>query len=732
MECSVLCTKRTASVVASILLLGLAPISLRAVNERKTHAIPAINVLAGNGYAWRIRPSLVTGRTSLDAGALIGLLENASGNPADIVTGDSASTGFSSLFRLSIETVGPTGSTNRLPYAPAGPAEYDPIRREVVFPEWTAGGLRTSRTIRISEDGTTGVWLNRFANDSGAPLTVWATLTSELDPAGPAAWAMTSSGDPTPDLSDEWVVSEPAGGGRAIGLVLGEAGGRGFLADLQADPAAEPLDMKRGSGSAAFTYQLRLEPGQEGILLSGIVLGESVQDAASRAALSVEEARLPALLTTQERSEVLNLSPRIIPLGGECELAAPWFVKPEAGAVLDGPFDAQVRAWTNDSLTTKSMAISGQYKGVDASGSVIVWISRPLDYCEFREQDILMAEHWDYYVERSLVLDSRSFSGGIGTDRRLEATDKGSCWPYERSAFLNLVDGNACLTHVDIISPADGATLDRPVNVAIQPYCPSSATLEILADGASLLKQTVQKATGRLAPDRVYYVLDPATIKAGSRKIRATITDANGCSETEEITVTIPNQPPTLTVTSPRENEVVCGQVPIQFQAADDRSLARLDVYIDGALAASMDLSGTSADDSLDWDSCKQANGGHVLEATVTDGDGETTARTINVEVRNVPIALTATRREAQLKSLADLRFTYRNPTAYTIGSFAVARKPEGGTFARVSAIPLSAVTDSSGSWVDMIPNKLAGYTYRIEALDTAGKIIGRSNEVGL
>ncbi len=725
--------------LALILLPGLvsaAPAAGAKSAPQKIHAASEVRVLAGDGLAWRIRPSLEGPGAGLDAGAWLGLLANASGHPADVVAGDPVPTGLASLFGLSVEVLGTSGSVQRIPYAPAAPAEYDPERRVVEFPEAAAGGLRMSRTIRISRDGRAGAWLSRFANDSAAPLTVLATLSAEPDSAAPAAWVRSSGGNAFPDPGDEWAVTASPSGSGALGLVLGGSGGRAFLAEVRTDAMGAAMRPKPGSAAAAFTYQLRLEPGESGILLNLALLGDSVDEAASRAARPFGESRTEGLLTAREKPLVLNADPRRLAscCDGECELYEAKFLEPAGGTVVNGVFRVWTRTWAASygQFSVESQSLSGQYKGVDASGSVVVWYSRLLDDHAFSRGELLqpfLPKDWDYTAERKLDLDSAAFTGGFGTDRRLEAIVEGFCRPFRVFSYLPLVDGSSCLTHVDIISPAAGALIDQPVSVAVQPYCQGTATLEILAGETSLLKQTVQKASARMAPDRVYFLLDPATIKAGTKKLKAVITDSSGCSETEEIEIAIPNNPPTLTVASPRAGDVVYGQVPVRFQAADDRRLERFDLYVDGVLAAGADLSGTAWDSSLDWDSCGQANGVHALRAVVTDWDGATAAQTLSVEIRNVLIGLTADRREAQQKSLVELSFTYQNPGPAAIAGFAVWRKAEGDEYKRVSVIPFASAANGTGSWADM-PGKMGGVAYKIEALDAGGRAIGRSTEV--
>jgi hypothetical protein len=716
------------------ILLMIFGLSLAAFNssgepiQRLSPALsPVVNVLA-NGLAWQIRPTLLSGENGWEAGALIGLLENASGNPADFVTGNQATFGFSSYGKLSIEVV--SGTPGVFPYAPIGPAEYDPRKREVVFPAMAAAGVRISRTIRVSEDGSACAWLNQFVNETSQPLTIWATLTSDLDPLSPAEWVLTSNGDAVPDLKDEWLVSQSRDGGTAVGHVLGHAGTQAFLSQVRMTPGRNG---KTAAGTVSFTYQIQLDPGQTGSISHLALLGKSVHETADRAAGLGEDKTTRSLFSPREARQTLNFDARRLTCCDRCIMSAPWFLEPEPRAVLDGPFLIRVRADSFDYMPPDSLTLFAQFPTVDATGSVIVWISRQVDYYDYKLSDIFWTQHyWDYAVDHSATLDTRSFAGGCSADRRIEAVLRESyCWPYQSSAVLSLIDGNPCQTHVDIISPAGGTTLDRPVNLSIQPYCPSSANLECSVDGSVLFTQTVQKQAGRLAPPRVYYLLGPATIKAGSRTLTAKISDAAGCSETKSVTLFIPNQPPTLDLTAPREGGTVFGPVPIQFRATDDRRLDRIEVFVDGVLAARNDLSGTSVDSSLDWDSCGVANGHHSVRVVVTDWDDAAAERTVQVEVRNVIIDLATTRREAQQKSLVDLRFAYQNPGLAAIGSFAVWRKAEGREFDRISTIPLASAPGGSGTWVDM-PGKSGSFTYKIEALDAGGRIIGRSRETGI
>lgn len=98
--------------------------------------------------------------------------------------------------------------------------------------------------------------------------------------------------------------------------------------------------------------------------------------------------------------------------------------------------------------------------------------------------------------------------------------------------------------------------------------------------------------------------------------------------------VTAPDTtPPTATIISPAAGSTVTGTVTVAVSASDNTSVARVDLYIDGAFNSS----DTSSPYGFAWNTATTINGSHTLTAKAVDGAGNVgTSATVTVTVNNV------------------------------------------------------------------------------------------------
>ena len=104
--------------------------------------------------------------------------------------------------------------------------------------------------------------------------------------------------------------------------------------------------------------------------------------------------------------------------------------------------------------------------------------------------------------------------------------------------------------------------------------------------------------------------------------------------------------PPTATITSPASGSTLAGTVTAAVSASDDTSVARVDLYVDGAFYGS----DTTSPYGFAWNTSTTTNGPHTLTAKAVDGAGNVgTSATVTVTVNNVPdtssptVAITST-----------------------------------------------------------------------------------------
>jgi hypothetical protein len=106
--------------------------------------------------------------------------------------------------------------------------------------------------------------------------------------------------------------------------------------------------------------------------------------------------------------------------------------------------------------------------------------------------------------------------------------------------------------------------------------------------------------------------------------------------------------PPTATITSPAADSALAGTVTVAVAASGNTSVARVDLYIDGALFGS----DTTSPYGFAWNTATKTNGSHTLTAQAVDGAGKVGASTpVTVTVNNVAdtssptVAITSTSR---------------------------------------------------------------------------------------
>lgn len=90
--------------------------------------------------------------------------------------------------------------------------------------------------------------------------------------------------------------------------------------------------------------------------------------------------------------------------------------------------------------------------------------------------------------------------------------------------------------------------------------------------------------------------------------------------------------PPVVAINSPADGNTVSGSVLVAVEAADDTSVARLDVYVDSDLVAS----DTTAALSAAWDTATESNGPHTLTVVAFDQAGNSAQTAATVTVANV------------------------------------------------------------------------------------------------
>lgn len=89
--------------------------------------------------------------------------------------------------------------------------------------------------------------------------------------------------------------------------------------------------------------------------------------------------------------------------------------------------------------------------------------------------------------------------------------------------------------------------------------------------------------------------------------------------------------PPTVSITSPSNNSTVSGTISVNVTASDNVAVSKVELYKDGVFFATDDTSPYS----FVWDTTKDTNGNHKLEAKAYDTSQNTAVSSITVNVNN-------------------------------------------------------------------------------------------------
>lgn len=103
----------------------------------------------------------------------------------------------------------------------------------------------------------------------------------------------------------------------------------------------------------------------------------------------------------------------------------------------------------------------------------------------------------------------------------------------------------------------------------------------------------------------------------------------SGCSDDE---VDPDTENPVITLVSPADvSESLHGVVTIKAEVTDNGTIAQVDVLVDATLLTSVSTSPVE----ISWDTKTVTDGSHVIKIVATDGEGNSTEKTLSVEVKN-------------------------------------------------------------------------------------------------
>ncbi len=163
------------------------------------------------------------------------------------------------------------------------------------------------------------------------------------------------------------------------------------------------------------------------------------------------------------------------------------------------------------------------------------------------------------------------------------------------------------------------------------------------------------------------FAWDTTTIPNGTHTLLAVASDAaNNSASTASITVTVSNTPPDTTppvvsIAAPMAGATVSGTTAVSATATDNVGVAKVDLYLDGALYAT----DNTAPYAFSWNTATASNGSHILKVAASDVAGNVANSTATVTVSNnvnhAPVAVNDA-----------FTVPYRSATSYLVQVFAV------------------------------------------------------------
>ncbi len=203
------------------------------------------------------------------------------------------------------------------------------------------------------------------------------------------------------------------------------------------------------------------------------------------------------------------------------------------------------------------------------------------------------------------------------------------------STNVNVQTVNGAPT-VSLTAPANNATFTAPATVGLTATASDS-------DGTVTKVEFFQGATKLGEDTTAPYSFNWTNVAAGSYVLTARATDNGGAtaiSSAVSITVNPPNQPPTISITSPANNAAftAVATIPISANAMDSDGVINKVEFFQGTTKLGED---TQAPFSFTWTNVPA--GAYVLTARATDNAGATTTSSaVNITV-NQPPAVTLT-----------------------------------------------------------------------------------------
>ena len=267
---------------------------------------------------------------------------------------------------------------------------------------------------------------------------------------------------------------------------------------------------------------------------------------------------------------------------------------------------------------------------------------------------------------------------------------------------INNVSADTVAPTVSIGAPTSGTTVSGTATVS------ATASDNVGVNKVEFYLNGALKATDTAAP--YTYGWNTTTVANGAYTLTAKAYDAAGnvgTSTTISVTVnnvTADTTPPTVALSAPASGATVSGTVAVSANASDNVGVARVEFYLNGALASTV----STAPYGYNWNTTAVANGSYTLLAKAYDAAGNVGQSTIiPVTVNNTvavaaPIAFVQVASATPQSATQTVAVTY--PKAQTSGDLNVVVVGWNDTTSNVQS-----VTDSLGNVYTLAAGTVSG-----------------------
>lgn len=189
--------------------------------------------------------------------------------------------------------------------------------------------------------------------------------------------------------------------------------------------------------------------------------------------------------------------------------------------------------------------------------------------------------------------------------------------------------------------------------------------------------------------------------------------------------------PIALNVKSPVDRQYIYGRMPIQVDATHRFGIVNVQFY----LADSLKEEDKTSPFAFLFDTLAYPNGAYPVTIRAIDKFNLYREQKLTVNIANILVNIDVKRKEAQSwmvkKQYGEITLAVEKPNGFPgiVERYSVYRRDNTGDFHLLYQIPESAFSGGRYVYRDKYLEKDKSYTYKIEALDTAGAVCGRSVE---